>query len=116
MKEKAASTNFNQAIWLTISSFGSFALAIFSAAILSRYFDKAEYGTYKQILYVYTTLQTIFAAGLPSVFTYFIPRLTQGQGKKLINSVNHLFILLGFFFSFFLYISSDLIAVLLKNS
>jgi len=116
MKEKAASSNFNQAIWLAISSFSSFALAIFSAAILSRYFYKAEYGTYKQILYVYTTLQTIFAAGLPSVFTYFIPRLTQGQGKKLINSVNHLFILLGFFFSFFLYISSDLIAVLLKNS
>ena len=115
MKEKDASGNFNQAVWLTISSFSSFALAIVSAAILSRYFDKAEYGTYKQILYVYATLQTVFAAGLPGVFAYFIPRLTQGQGKKLINSVNRVFVLLGLIFSLFLYLSSDLIAGLLKN-
>jgi len=115
MKEKAASSNFNQAIWLTISSFSSFALAIVSAAILSRFFDKAEYGTYKQIVYVYTTLQTVFTAGLPGVFAYFIPRLTKGQGKKLINSVNRVFVLLGFTFSVFLYLSSELIAGLLKN-
>jgi len=115
MKENTASGNFNQAIWLTASSFSSFALALVSAAILSRYFDKAEYGTYKQILYVYTTLQTVFTAGLPGVFAYFIPRLTQGQGKKLINSVNRLFVLLGLIFSLFLYLSSDLIAGLLKN-
>ena len=115
MKTQTGTSNFNQAIWLTTSSFSSFALALVSAAILSRYFDKAEYGTYKQILYVYATLQTVFAAGLPSVFTYFIPRLSDGQGKKLVNGVNRLFILLGLAFSVFLYLSSDLIAGILKN-
>jgi len=115
MKASTASSNFSQAVWLTTSSFSSFALALVSAAILSRYFDKAEYGTYKQILYVYATLQTVFAAGLPSVFTYFIPRLSDGQGKKLVNGVNRLFVILGLAFSVFLYLSSDLIAGILKN-
>jgi len=115
MGERAASSNFNQAVWLTISSFSSFALALVSAAILSRYFDKAEYGTYKQILYVYATLQTVFAAGLPSVFAYFVPRLSAGQGKRLVNGINRVFILLGLTFSIFLYFSADFLAALLRN-
>lgn len=51
--------NTQQALWLALSSFSTLALGFVSAAILSRYFDKTEYGTYKQILYVYGTLQTM---------------------------------------------------------
>lgn len=109
------SSNFNQALWLSIGQFSSFALAFVSAAILSRYFDKSEYGTYKQILYVYGTLQTVFTIGLPSVFAYFIPRLNEGQGKTLINSLNRLFLLLGLLFSMALFFLSTPIANLLNN-
>jgi len=115
VKEKYSQSNFNQAFWLSISSFSTFAVTLLSAAILSRCFDKAEYGTYRQILYVFTTLQAVFTAGLPGVFAYFIPRLTHEQGKQLVKSVNRLFILIGLAFSLFLYLTSGLIAGILNN-
>ena len=43
--------NTVQAMWIGMGSFSSFALSLVSAAILSRYFDKTEYGTYRQILF-----------------------------------------------------------------
>lgn len=107
--------NAQQAAWLAISSFSSLALGFVSAAILSRYFDKVEYGTYKQILFVYGTLQSVFTIGLPSVFSYFIPRYSYEEGKYFVNRINRIFLLLGLIFSITLYLSSDLIAQLLKN-
>lgn len=108
-------SNYTQAVWLAISSFSSFALAFVSAAILSRCFDKTEYGTYKQIIYVYGTLQTIFTVGLPGVFSYFIPRYNIHEGKYLVNKINTVFLILGLSFSLSLYFSSGLIADVLKN-
>jgi O-antigen/teichoic acid export membrane protein len=102
-------------LWLGIGSLCTFSLSFVSAAILSRYFDKAEYGTYKQVLYVYGTLSTLFLVGLPNVFSYFIPRLSTGEQKTLVTSLNRLFLLLGGLFSVFLYLLSDVIADLLKN-
>jgi O-antigen/teichoic acid export membrane protein len=108
-------SNTKQALWLALSSFSTASLSFVSAAILSRYFDKSEYGTYKQILYVYVTLQTIFTIGLPSVFSYFIPRYSIEKGKFFVNKINRVFIVLGIVFSVVLYLLSDYIAYLLKN-
>lgn len=110
------SSNTQQALWLALSSFSSLALGFVSAAILSRYFNKTEYGTYRQILYVYFTLQTIFTFGLPSVFSYFIPRYSYEEGKYFLNKINKIFVLLGLLFSIALYVSSDFIAQILKNA
>lgn len=109
-------SNTQQALWLAISSFSSLALGFVSAAILSRYFDKTEYGTYKQILYVYVTLQTIFTIGLPSVFSYFIPRYSQEEGRYFVNKINTIFVILGLLFSLVLYFSSGFIAQILNNN
>jgi O-antigen/teichoic acid export membrane protein len=114
-KNKGSNSNTQQALWLAISSFSSLALAFLSSAILSRYFDKTEYGTYRQILYVYGTLQTIFTVGLPSVFAYFIPRYSNEEGKYFVNKINTLFVVLGCCFSLLLFLSSDLIADILQN-
>lgn len=83
--------------------------------ILSRYFDKADYGTYKQVLYVYNTLLTVFTLGLPKAFSYFLPRVEIVQAKSLIKKITNLFFLLGFLFSVLLFVFSSLIASLLKN-
>ena len=108
-------SNTKQALWLMLSNFSSLALAFVSAAILSRFFDKVEYGTYRQILYVYGTLQTIFTIGLPSVFSYFIPRYNHQEGKYFVKKLNLIFVLLGLIFSLFLFLSSNLIADILNN-
>lgn len=112
---KNQQSGFNQALWLGISQASSFVLAFLSAAILSRYFDKTEYGTYKQIIYVYTTLQTVFTAGLPGVFSYFLPQYSDAEGKTLVNRITRVFFILGLVFSVVLYSTSGLIADLLKN-
>lgn len=108
-------SNFNQALWLSVSYVCSMAVGIVSAAILSRYFSKAEYGTYKQIMYVYHILFTVFQAGLPAVFTYFLPRYSQGGGKFIVKKINSLLFALGAFCSIVLFATSDLLAEILKN-
>ncbi len=108
-------SNFNQALWLGIGQLCTFLIAFLTAPILTRYFDKVEYGTYRQILYVYTSLMALFTLGLPSVFAYFIPRLNTAQQKSLINGITKIFLLLGLCFSVALYLLSDFIADLLNN-
>lgn len=107
--------NTIQALWVGIGSLSSFALSIVSAAILSRYFDKIEYGTYKQIIYIYSSLLVIFSAGLPNVFAYFLPRYNINQGKEIVWKLTKLLLIAGFIFSLFIFIFSNLIANLLRN-
>ncbi len=110
-----SNSNTMQAFWVGMGSLSSFALAIVSAAILSRYFDKTEYGTYRQILYVYNTLLVIFSAGLPRVFAYFLPRYSLQQGKYIVWKVSKMLFFFGFLFSIVLFASSGIIAQILKN-
>jgi len=114
LKAKSES-NTIQALWVGIGSFSSFALGIVSAAILSRYFDKTEYGTYRQILYIYNTLLVIFSAGLPSIFSYFLPRYNLAQGKDIVSKISKNLFIAGILFSIFLFMSSDYMAKILKN-
>jgi len=110
-----SNSNFNQALWLGIGQIGTFALTFFSTVILSHFLLKEDYGTFRQILYVYVTLMAIFTAGLPSVFSYMIPRLNTNQQKTLITSLNRIFLLLGALFSIALYLLSSPIADVLNN-
>lgn len=100
---------------MSISSFSSIALSLVSAAILSRYFDKTEYGTYKQVIYVYSSLTLLFAAGLPSAYAYFLPKLSMDQGKDVIAKLNRLFVAFGIGFAIFLFLFAGLIANVLNN-
>lgn len=113
--QKNSSSNSVQVLWVAIGSLSNFALTILSAAILSRYFDKTEYGTYKQILYVYGTLLVVFSAGLPGVYSYFLPRYTLDEGKAIVYKVSKVLFYAGFLFSFFLFVFSGKIAELLNN-
>jgi len=109
------SNNTIQVFWVALGSISSIGLSIVSAAILSRYFNKADYGTYKQIVYVYSTLLVIFSAGLPTVFSYFLPRFNLQQGKEIVLKVSKFLFFTGFLFSLFLYLSSGYISQILKN-
>ena len=107
--------NTRQAAWIAIGSLFSFGFTIVSSMILSRYFDKSDYGTYKQVLYVYHTLLTVFTLGLPKAYSYYLPRVGQNQAKSLINKLTSLFLLLGGVFSLLLFVFAPQIASILKN-
>lgn len=115
MQTERQNNNTMQAFWVGMGSLSAFALSIISAAILSRYLDKAEYGTYRQILYVYNTLLIIFTVGLPRSFSYFLPRFNLAQGKDIVSKISKVLFLTGLAFSIFLFLFSGLIAAALKN-
>lgn len=108
-------SNTRQAMWLVVGQSFTFLFALFTAPILSRYLNKTEYGTYRQILYVYTVMHALLTVGLPNVFLYYIPRLKIGQQKMLVQRMTILFFLLGVVFFVILYSASNLIADLLNN-
>lgn len=114
-KLEKGSNNTIQAFWVAMGSLSSIALGIVSAAILSRYLDKTEYGTYKQILYVYSTLLIVFSAGLPRVFAYFLPRYSIEEGKTIVRKINRVLFIAGLIFSLFLFLFSGIISIILKN-
>jgi O-antigen/teichoic acid export membrane protein len=107
--------NTVQALWVGLGAFSSFALSIVSAMILSRYLDKTDYGTYRQIGYVYNSILVLFTAGLPRVFSYYLPRYEIVYGKDIVFKISKILFLGGVLFSIFLYFSSGIIAGLLKN-
>lgn len=111
----SGTSNTKQAAWVAIGSLCSFGFSIISSMILSRYFDKAYYGTYKQVMYVYNTLLMVFTLGLPKAFSFFLPRVELSQSKNLIRKITRLFFILGGVFSLLLFVFAPLIAQILKN-
>lgn len=107
--------NTVQAFWVALGSFCAFGVSILSTIILSRYFDKAGYGTYRQVLYVYQILLAVFTLGLPKAYAYFLPRVKESEAKSLIKKITLLFYLLGGLFSLLLFLFSPQIALILKN-
>ena len=108
-------SNTGQAFWLVLGSLSTMAISIVSAMVLSRYFEKAEYGTYRQILFVYNSFLVVFSAGLPKVFAYFLPRIDKSEGKELVNRITKLLFFLGLLFGGFLYLTSGWISIALNN-
>lgn len=107
--------NSKQAAWVAIGSFFSFIVGIVSPMILSRYFDKGDYGTYKQVMYVYNTLLTVFTLGLPKAYAYFLPKYSREYSKDIIAKVTKIFFVLGAIFSLFLFLCAGPIANVMKN-
>jgi O-antigen/teichoic acid export membrane protein len=107
--------NTIQAFWLSIGSMSSFTFAIVSSVILSRVLDKSDYGTFRQIVYIYNTLLIIFSAGLPQIFSYFLPRYSIENGKSVVSKITNILIITGAFFSLFLYLMAEPIGFLLNN-
>lgn len=115
MKKTSHSSNTVQAFWVASGSLSSILLAIVSAAILSRYFSKYDYGTYKQVVYVYSSLLVLFSAGLPRVYSYFLPRYTPEEGLSIVKKVSKMLFVAGLLFSAFLFFLSGPISVVMHN-
>ena len=112
---KQDTSNTAQAVWIGLGSLFSFLFSIVSAAILSRFLTKADYGTYKQVMYVYTTLLSVFTLGLPLAYSYFLPRVSREEGKDLVGKLNACFFVLGFVFSSALFFGADIFGRILNN-
>lgn len=112
---KETTNNTIQAAWVGLGSLSSFMFSLVSTAILSRFLTKNDYGTYKQVMYVYNTMLVVFTLGLPKAYGYFLPRVSKEEGNHVVNKLNICFMMMGGIFSLILYISAPLIASILAN-
>lgn len=112
---KQKENNTNQAFWVAFGSLISFLASIITIAFLSRYLNKSEYGTYRQILYIYSSLLVVFSVGLPNVYSYFLPRFSIHQGKEIVHKISRLLFIVGIFFSLFLYFGAEILSRILNN-
>ncbi len=112
---KGTTNNTKQAAWVALGNLFTFSFGIVSAMILSRYFNKIEYGTYKQVFYIYNILLGMFTLGLPNAYSYFLAKSPLNQARDLILKMTRLFMILGIIMSLSLFLGSGSIADLMKN-
>lgn len=112
---KKDSSKTIQALWISFSNLLSFSFAIISSAILCRYLDISEYGLYKQIMYIYSTLLIVFTLGIPRAYSFFLPINPIEEGLSIIRRISLILFILGGIMSISLFLCSDSIAELLNN-
>ncbi len=105
----------SQALWLATANFVSFGITMIMSAILSRHLPTSEYGTFRQVLYVYSTLLMVFSLGLPKAYSYFLARIPVDEGLDLVRKLTLIFLALASIFSFILFFGAGFISSVLGN-
>jgi O-antigen/teichoic acid export membrane protein len=107
--------NSKQAAWVVVGSLSAFILSLAGSVVLSRYFDKADYGSYRQVIYLYETMLVVFSLGIPSAYSFFLPRVPKSAAKQVITMINGVLILSGLCFAATFYVGAEFMADALGN-
>jgi O-antigen/teichoic acid export membrane protein len=65
----------------------AFVFTFLIPVVLVRVFDPAQFGTYKQLFLVFSTLYGIAPFGIASSLFYFLPSVGQGRGESVANAL-----------------------------
>jgi len=87
MQDKSAGSVFKPAFMLMSGRALGFLAAFAIPVVLVRVFDQAEFGTYKQLFLIYTTLYGIAQLGMAESLFYFLPTAPAGRGGYVLNSL-----------------------------
>ena len=104
-----------QTIWVAFGNLLSFGFAIVSSAVLSRYLSIEEYGLYKQIIFIYSTLLIVFTLGIPRAYSYFLVNVPLEEGKHVANKITNLLFIMGLSMSCCLYFGSEIIGKIMNS-
>lgn len=77
---------FRPALLLMSGRTLAFTATFFIPVVLARIFDPAQFGTYKQLFLVFTTVILIAQVGMASSLYYFVPRSAHDAGRYVANS------------------------------
>ena len=78
---------FKPALLLMSGRTLAFAATFFIPVVLARIFDPAEFGTYKQLFLVHSTIYYIVQLGMASSLYYFLPGAPHQAGRYVANSM-----------------------------
>jgi hypothetical protein len=95
----------------TVGFIAAFAIPV----VLARKFDRAAFGTYKQLFLVYATLYGLAQVGAAESLYYFVPRNRDQAGRRVANAIVTL-ALMGVACFGLLYFARTAIAAWLSNA
>lgn len=78
---------FRPAFMLMAGRAAGFVVAFAIPIVLVRAFDQRDFGTYKQLFLIYTTLYAIAQVGLAESLYYFLPAASLHAGRYVTNAV-----------------------------
>lgn len=110
-----SSSRTYQAFWVALSSLSALFVSLLSAVVLTRYLDKWNMGAFKQLSFIYTTLLVVFLGGLPAAYSYFLPRVSMGEGRVIVRKIFWALFVLGGVFGALLYGLSAELSVVMGN-
>jgi O-antigen/teichoic acid export membrane protein len=84
---KPVDTTFKPTFAMMMGRTLAFGGAFFIPVTLARLFDQAEFGTYKQLLLIWSTLYAFAQLGMAESLFYFLPRNSAEGGKYLANAL-----------------------------
>ncbi|MGE0126880.1 MAG: lipopolysaccharide biosynthesis protein [Blastocatellales bacterium] len=76
-----------RAAWLTGANFLAFALSFLAPLIIVRVFSQSEFGTYKQLFQILTTVMMVLYLQIPSSSYYFMPREPERRLQVAMNII-----------------------------
>ncbi|MBI4638166.1 MAG: oligosaccharide flippase family protein [Candidatus Rokubacteria bacterium] len=84
---RATDSTFRPALLLMSGRTLAFVATFFTPVVLARVFDQTEFGTYKQLFLVFSTLYYIAQVGMAESLFYFVPAAGAATGRYVANSL-----------------------------
>lgn len=80
-------STFRPALLLMLGRALGFAVSFSIPVVLVRIFDQAEFGTYKQLFLIYSTLYGVAQLGMAESLFYFLPMAPRERGRYILNAL-----------------------------
>jgi O-antigen/teichoic acid export membrane protein len=117
--DKKSNIEYNRlakkSIIFTASKIGISLSNVFLFILLSYFFSKSEYGSFRQVWLVNKSLMEVFAFGVPISIFYFLPRLADNQKKIFVIQSIIILSVSGFCFSTIVFLFAKKIALFFNN-
>src|SRR5713101_1252271 len=84
---RATDSTFGPALVLMSGRALAFMATFLTPVVLARVFDPSEFGTYKQLFLVFSTLYYIAQFGMAESLFYFLPAAGEAAGRYVANSL-----------------------------
>lgn len=81
-----------QVLLLMLANLISHSTGLITSIVFSHLMPQNEYGTYRQVIYVYSILLIVFSLGLPKAYSYFLARVPIEEGLNIIKRLNLIFL------------------------
>ena len=70
---------------ISLARFFAFGIMLVIPVVLTRYLTQEDYGSYRQLILLFTTLQPFFLFGIPASLRYFMPRAEEKDASVFVS-------------------------------